>query len=422
RGRLLRRGLLGGGGLRRRLRGRRLRGRRLLGGRGLLRGRLLGGGLLRRGLLGRRADGLLGRSRLLGGAVGGRVGGGLPLRIPGGRPGLRLRGRLVRRGRRDDHDGRLLGRGGRGRLAHGAAARTGRGGGLGRRLLRLLRLLGLRLGRRGGGRRGRLRDRHHGGLSTRRGPGRRGHLAGGPAPGTALRRGLLGGRGLRLGLLLGGRLDDRVLGGGRCGVRLGGRLQLHRALGHLLRRHVLSRRHLGVRRLGGRLAPGLLVLRRSHRGRGPPARPAAAPTTGRRGLRLGGAAVQLLVGLEVGRGQRDRRGGLRRHLGLGLALRLLLRVRRGRDGGRLVLVGVVGTGARLLAPLAAAPVGGRLVQVHDDAAPVAVDAGLGERLQQALADPLAGHLDQAQRRHLGHLVLRAVPAQALQQAPQHQIP
>src|SRR5690606_3113893 len=286
-----------------------------------------------------------------------RVGGGLPLRIPGGRPGLRLRGRLVRRGRRDDHDGRLRGRGGGGRLAHGAAARTGRGGGLGRRLLRLLRLLGLRLGRRGGGRRGRLRDRHQGGLGTRRGPGRRGHLAGGPAPGTALRRGLLGGRGLRLG----GRLDDRVLGGGRCGVRLGGRLRLHRALGHLLRRHVLSRRHLGVRRLGGRLAPGLLVLRRSRRGRGPPARPAAAPTTGGRGLRLGGAAVQLLVGLEVGRGQRDRRGGLRRHLGLGLALRLLLRVRRGRDGGRLVLVGVVGTGTRLLAPLAAAPVGGRLV-------------------------------------------------------------
>ncbi len=63
----------------------------------------------------------------------------------------------------------------------------------------------------------------------------------------------------------------------------------------------------------------------------------------------------------------------------------------------------------------------RLVHVDDHAAAVAVHAGLGEGLQQALADPLAGHLDQAERGDLGHLVLGPVPAQALQQAAQHQV-
>lgn len=59
--------------------------------------------------------------------------------------------------------------------------------------------------------------------------------------------------------------------------------------------------------------------------------------------------------------------------------------------------------------------------MDDHAAPVAVHAGLGEGLQQALADPLAGHLHQAQRGDLGHLVLGPVPAQALQQTAQHQV-
>ena len=42
-------------------------------------------------------------------------------------------------------------------------------------------------------------------------------------------------------------------------------------------------------------------------------------------------------------------------------------------------------------------------------------------LEQALPDPLAGHLHEPQRGHLGDLVLGAVPAQALQQAAQHEV-
>ena len=55
------------------------------------------------------------------------------------------------------------------------------------------------------------------------------------------------------------------------------------------------------------------------------------------------------------------------------------------------------------------------------AAAVAVLARLGEDLEQALADPLAGHLDQAQRGDLGDLVLGAVAAQALEQPAQHEV-
>ena len=56
-----------------------------------------------------------------------------------------------------------------------------------------------------------------------------------------------------------------------------------------------------------------------------------------------------------------------------------------------------------------------------DAAAVAVRAVVGERLEQTGADPLPGHLDQAQRGHLGDLVAGAVAAEALDQAPQHQV-
>src|SRR5674476_1225766 len=48
--------------------------------------------------------------------------------------------------------------------------------------------------------------------------------------------------------------------------------------------------------------------------------------------------------------------------------------------------------------------------VDDESPPVAVRTRLAERLQQALTHPLAGHLDQPQRRHLGDLVLGPVPA------------
>ena len=56
-----------------------------------------------------------------------------------------------------------------------------------------------------------------------------------------------------------------------------------------------------------------------------------------------------------------------------------------------------------------------------DAAALAVLAGLAERLQQARADPLAGHLHQAERGDLGDLVLGPVPAQALGEPAQHQL-
>ena len=46
---------------------------------------------------------------------------------------------------------------------------------------------------------------------------------------------------------------------------------------------------------------------------------------------------------------------------------------------------------------------------------------LGEDLDQAGADPLAGHLDQAERGDLGDLVLGAVAAQALEQAAHDQV-
>ena len=63
-----------------------------------------------------------------------------------------------------------------------------------------------------------------------------------------------------------------------------------------------------------------------------------------------------------------------------------------------------------------APVDG--VGVDDEAAAVAVLARLGEDLDEPGADPLAGHLDEAERGHLGDLVLRAVAAEALEQ-PAH---
>src|SRR5690606_22280586 len=82
-------------------------------------------------------------------------------------------------------------------------------------------------------------------------------------------------------------------------------------------------------------------------------------------------------------------------------------------------------GAVLAASAAAAALGVAVaaVGVHVDrhAAAVAVLAGGREGLHQALAHALAGHLHQAQRGHLGDLVLGAVPAQALHEATQHEI-
>ena len=59
--------------------------------------------------------------------------------------------------------------------------------------------------------------------------------------------------------------------------------------------------------------------------------------------------------------------------------------------------------------------------VHDDAAPAAVLALLGEDLDQAGPDPLAGHLHQAERGDLGDLVLGAVAPEALEQAAHDEV-
>src|SRR5690606_19613244 len=78
-------------------------------------------------------------------------------------------------------------------------------------------------------------------------------------------------------------------------------------------------------------------------------------------------------------------------------------------------------------PAAAAAVAGLAVGplhrlgVHHDAPAAAVGTRLGEHLDQSGPDPLAGHLHQAERGDLGYLVLGAIPAQALQQAADHQV-
>jgi hypothetical protein len=53
--------------------------------------------------------------------------------------------------------------------------------------------------------------------------------------------------------------------------------------------------------------------------------------------------------------------------------------------------------------------------------PAAGRASLAERLEQTLSDPLAGHLHQTQRRHLGDLMLGPVPSQALDETPMNQV-
>ena len=60
--------------------------------------------------------------------------------------------------------------------------------------------------------------------------------------------------------------------------------------------------------------------------------------------------------------------------------------------------------------------------VDDEAPALAVLTGGGEGLDQALPHPLAGHLDQAERGHLGDLVARPVASQALHEPAQHEVP
>ena len=100
--------------------------------------------------------------------------------------------------------------------------------------------------------------------------------------------------------------------------------------------------------------------------------------------------------------------------------------RRGRGGVGVLALAVAPapatTAALRLAALltaGAAPLDGGVLD--DDAAAGAVLAGLREHLHEPGAHALARHLDQAERGHLGDLVLRAVPAQALHETAQHEV-
>ena len=100
--------------------------------------------------------------------------------------------------------------------------------------------------------------------------------------------------------------------------------------------------------------------------------------------------------------------------------------RRGRGGVGVLALAVAPapatTAALRLAALltaGAAPLDRRVLD--EDAAAGAVLAGLREHLHEPGAHALARHLDQAERGHLGDLVLRAVPAQALHETAQHEV-
>ncbi len=134
--------------------------------------------------------------------------------------------------------------------------------------------------------------------------------------------------------------------------------------------------------------------------------------------------------------------GGRGDLGRGPAV-LVLRLALGLGGGALLLPlrpaalapTRPGAGAALVVVLGAAAatpavaavtvvvtaVAGDRLGGDDDAASVAVLALLREDLDEARADPLAGHLDQAERGDLGDLVLRAVTAEALEQAAHDEV-
>ena len=178
--------------------------------------------------------------------------------------------------------------------------------------------------------------------------------------------------------------------------------------------HVSPASHLGrvgrLRRLGrlrGALGPGgvgqAVGCLRLRAGLGP-------GLDARLGARLGaclGACVGAGLSIRSVRDGLERRAGERLRLG---------------EAGHLTVAGLVRAVAAVggtVAPRARRwpgdrprnrLAGGGPVQVDDDPATAAGGAGFAVGLEQALADPLAGHLHQTQRGHLGDLVLGAVPA------------
>ncbi|KZE94151.1 hypothetical protein AVP42_01362 [Agromyces sp. NDB4Y10] len=119
-----------------------------------------------------------------------------------------------------------------------------------------------------------------------------------------------------------------------------------------------------------------------------------------------------------------RRGDLRKRVlhVLGDRVRALVRL-VGRGGLRrpaVVPVGAAAVPAALDLLLRRAVLRDRLV-VDDDAASGADLARLGERLEQAEPELLAGHLHEAEGGDLGDLVLRAVAREALDESTQHEV-
>src|SRR5690606_10717489 len=117
----------------------------------------------------------------------------------------------------------------------------------------------------------------------------------------------------------------------------------------------------------------------------------------------------LVGGLGVVLVRARRGGGDRGECGLDLLAGLggppVLGGRLGRRGGRGVLRGAAAPTAATPSAVVRSAAAGLLdgVVVDDEAATTTVLAGGGERLDEPLADPLAGHLHETERGHLGHL-------------------
>src|SRR6185369_16664557 len=141
--------------------------------------------------------------------------------------------------------------------------------------------------------------------------------------------------------------------------------------------------------------------------------------SGRLGRLLRGRRLPRTVGLPgllvgrlvlVARHRRDVLGGRRRRLPA---------VRAARRGAVATTAAAAAGPTGLLVLLL--PSGLDRLVGDEQATALAVLAGLAERLEQAGADPLARHLHQAERGHLGHLVPGPVAAQALDEPPPHEV-
>ncbi len=134
--------------------------------------------------------------------------------------------------------------------------------------------------------------------------------------------------------------------------------------------------------------------------------------------RVGRRSLHTRLGLR-GHIRSHRRGGNLRELGLDRRGRALRRMHFGR--AMPVLVRAHERIAALHRVRIVEFRGDRGLVMHNEPAPLALRALLGERLDEPLPDSLARHLHESERRHLGHLVLGAVAGQAFHQTTQHEV-